>query len=86
MVIAPVSSVNNDVKALSANQKKATNPIVLENKQNFDNKVSSNALSAYFKGGMAVLFSGHDCSTGKFVTKQMDDVPCCCCGGKMVLN
>lgn len=86
MVIAPVSSVNNDVKALSANQKKATNPIVLENKQNFDNKVSSNALSAYFKGGMAVSFSGHDCSTGKFVTKQMDDVPCCCCGGKMVLN
>lgn len=86
MVIAPVSSVNNDVKDLSANQKKATNPIVLENKQNFDNKVSSNALSAYFKGGMAVSFSGHDCSTGKFVTKQMDDVPCCCCGGKMVLN
>lgn len=86
MAIIPVSAVNSEFKATVSNVKKTTNPIT-ENKQSFaDNKVSSTAIASYFKGGMAVSFGGHDCSTAHFVTKQMDDVPCCCCGGKMVLN
>lgn len=88
MAVAPVSSVNVNVFSNSV-KKNATNPIIPENKENkqpTDNKVSSNALSAYFKGGMAVSFNGFDCSTGNFITKQLDDVPCCCCGGRMIIN
>lgn len=86
MAIIPVSTVNNEFKPFATNQKKVTNPIFAEKQPNIDNKMSSNALSAYFKGGMAVSFGGYDCSTGNFITKEIDDVPCCCCGGKMVLN
>ncbi len=85
MAIIPVSAVNSEYRPTFVNQKKATNPIRKEQEKS-DNKVSSNALSAYFKGGMAVAFGGYDCSTANFVTKKMDDVPCCCCGGKMILN
>ena len=46
---------------------------------------SGNALRSYFMGGQAVSF-GFNCSTGKFVTKQIADVPCCCCGGRMILQ
>ena len=86
MAIIPVSTVNNEFKPFATNQKKVTNPIFAEKQPNIDNKMSSNALSAYFKGGMAVSFGGYDCSTGNFITKEIDDVPWCCCGGKMVLN
>lgn len=85
MAIFPVSAVNSDFKVTLSDKKKETNSIQPQ-ERNVDNKVSSNALSAYFKGGMAVTFGGYDCSTGNFVTKTMDDVPCCCCGGKMILN
>ena len=89
MAIVPVSAVNLsgiNTTAAATETKKATNPIKAENKTFTNDKAASNALSAYFKGGMALSFRGFDCSTGNFVTKQMDDVPCCCCGGKMVLN
>ena len=88
MAIVPVSAVNlSGINTTAATEtKKATNPIKAENKAFTNDKAASNAFSAYFKGGMALSFRGFDCSTGNFVTKEMDDVPCCCCGGKMVLN
>ena len=46
---------------------------------------SGEALRSYFAAGQAISFGFH-CSTGKFVTKRMDDVPCCCCGGRMILQ
>ncbi len=89
MAIAPISTnvvekSNNlncflPIKKTEKNIIPASQPIV-------DNKSMSNAFASYFKGGMSVSFNGFVCSTGNFVTKQMDDVPCCCCGGKMVLN
>ena len=46
---------------------------------------SGEALRSYFTAGQALTF-GFGCSTGKFVTKRIDDVPCCCCGGRMILG
>ena len=46
---------------------------------------SGMALRSYFFGGKSVSF-GFRCSTGDFVTKEIEDVPCCCCGGRMPLN
>ena len=46
---------------------------------------SGAALRSYFMGGQAVSF-GFNCSTGSFVTKKIQDVPCCCCGGRMILQ
>lgn len=87
MAIIPISTVNTaNVGVAPKSMNKATNPIEKPMQPMVDNKAGSQALSAYFKGGMAVSFKGFDCSTGNFITKQMDDVPCCCCGGKMVLN
>ena len=87
MAINPVNTVNINTVRNNQRVEKQTNPIIPERKaEQIDTKISSNALSAYFKGGMAVSFKGFDCSTANFVTKKMDDVPCCCCGGKMVLN
>lgn len=87
MAIIPVSSVNTtNVGLVAKSAAKVTNPIEKNAQPTVDNKIGSQALFAYFKGGQAVSFKGFDCSTGNFITKQMDDVPCCCCGGKMVLN
>lgn len=87
MAIIPVSSVNTtNVGLVAKSAAKVTNPIEKKAQPTVDNKIGSQALFAYFKGGQAVSFKGFDCSTGNFITKQMDDVPCCCCGGKMVLN
>ncbi len=83
MAITPVSSINF-VSAKAVEDKKVTNPIktaapAVENKA-----PEAGALRAYFMGGNAVSFSGFPVSTGGFVTKKIDDVPCCCCGGRMV--
>lgn len=87
MAIIPVSSVNTtNVGLVAKSAAKVTNQIEKKAQPTVDNKIGSQALFAYFKGGQAVSFKGFDCSTGNFITKQMDDVPCCCCGGKMVLN
>ena len=87
MAIIPVSSVNTtNVGLVAKSAAKVTNLIEKKAQPTVDNKIGSQALFAYFKGGQAVSFKGFDCSTGNFITKQMDDVPCCCCGGKMVLN
>lgn len=86
MSIMPVTmNLSNNQNRFTAKEK-VTNPIVSITKSCDNTKDISDAFSAYFKGGMALSFKGFDCSTGNFVTKTMDDVPCCCCGGKMVLN
>jgi len=46
---------------------------------------SGEALRSYFAAGQALSF-GFNCSTGSFVTKKIEDVPCCCCGGRMILQ
>lgn len=46
---------------------------------------SGEALRSYFAAGQALSF-GFNCSTGAFVTKKIEDVPCCCCGGRMILQ
>jgi len=87
MAISPVTSVIPVLTNKSENKKenKITNPVV-QNGQNTDYKISSNALTAYFKAGQALSFKGFDCETSQFVTKRLHDVPCCCCGGKMILS
>ena len=86
MAIAPISAVMT------------INPVQNEQKVAMDKKAapqsvqpqmpeanSGAALRSYFMGGQSVSF-GFNCSTGKFVTKQIADVPCCCCGGRMILQ
>ena len=83
MNIAPVSAVmvNSNLK-LGTDKKaepKAEQPKALPTQN------SGAALRSYFMGGQAVSF-GFNCNTGDFVTKEFEDVPCCCCGGKMMLD
>ena len=85
MVISAVSAlslntINNEQKTQV--DKKAA-PKAIQPQMHESN--SGNALRSYFMGGQAVSF-GFNCSTGKFVTKQIADVPCCCCGGRMILQ
>jgi len=85
MSISPVSSTNIASLNNFATKKTVTNPIV-QNEQNYDNKISSNILASYFKAGQALSFKGFPCETSQFITKRLHDVPCCCCGGKMILS
>lgn len=84
MAITPVSSVSfNSAQNNTATDKKAEPKAVLTKQQPVAN--SGAALRSYFLGGKAVSFGFH-CTTGDFVTKEIEDVPCCCCGGKMMLD
>ena len=86
MAIVPVSLLNTNYYVLNNHREsqKVTNPIK-ENRQEKPSYVPENgALKSYFLAGQAVNF-GFGVSTGGFITKEMDDVPCCCCGGRMVL-
>ncbi len=83
MLVSSISAVsmNNNLK-FTADKKaepKAVQPkaIPVQN--------SGDALRSYFIGGQAVSF-GFNCTTGDFVTKEIEDVPCCCCGGRMMLD
>lgn len=86
MVISSVNAANtvlsNGFQVLKPSvdkkaEPKAVQPAFVQN--------SGDALKSYFLGSQSVNF-GFQCSTGKFITKKMADVPCCCCGGKMMLN
>lgn len=45
----------------------------------------SKAIMNYFFGMQNVpSFKGYPCSTGEFVVKQIDNVPCACCGAEMM--
>lgn len=54
----------------------------------FDEAADKNASKAsmnYFLGAQNVpSFKGYPCSTGAFVVKQIDNVPCACCGKEMM--
>lgn len=83
MAISAISAVNFNYlpKTTETKATKMSNPIICQK----DSVVSSSqALRAYFKGGQAVSFKGFPCSTGDFAIKQLDDVPCCCCGDRMI--
>jgi len=85
MAITGVSlSAVNPIRFEKKNEKmdKKAEPVAVQPKVTAD---SGEALRSYFAAGQAISFGFH-CSTGKFVTKRMDDVPCCCCGGKMILQ
>jgi hypothetical protein len=86
MAIAPISALNV-VSVSSAESKKVSNPIETKQPEMKQNTVAEGgALKSYFLGGNAatVSFGGFGVSTGGFITKKIDDVPCCCCGGRMV--
>ena len=85
MAIAPISSVNV-VAAKAVENKKVSTPIAAEKPEVQQKVAEQGALKSYFLGGQAatVAFGGFGVSTGGFITKKMDDVPCCCCGGRMV--
>lgn len=84
--------------SISAVSLSTINPVHFEKKnENMDKKAepvavqpqvtanSGEALRSYFMAGQSLSF-GFNCSTGKFVTKRIEDVPCCCCGGRMILG
>ena len=85
MAIAPVSLMAlNSVSFVKKNvgmdkkaEPTAVQPQVVAN--------SGEALRSYFTAGQAISFGFH-CNTSGFITKQIDDVPCCCCGGRMILQ
>lgn len=56
-----------------------TNPIT---------KDASTALSAYFRAGQNIKpnFTGHYCPTKDFRVKQLEHIPCACCGKDMLTN
>ena len=90
MFIAPVSAVRPVSSVSSAETQKnvTTNPIQTVVPEIQPKAKENGALRAYFLGGQAatVSFGGFPVSTGGFITKKIDDVPCSCCGGRMVRN
>lgn len=87
MAITPVSLVGS-ISANKIENKKVTNPIQTKEQEAPKTAPESGAFKSYFLGGRAasVSFGGFPVSTGGFITKRMDDVPCSCCGGRMVRN
>lgn len=87
MFISPVNSTNV-ISAQPIENKKTSNPITSVKLEVQQISSEQGALRAYFLGGNAatVSFKGFPVSTGGFITKKIDDVPCCCCGGRMVRN
>lgn len=86
MAISPINSVmfNPVQKQDKAVDKKAA-PAAIEPKAQETTANAGEALRSYFLGGNSFSF-GFNCGTGSFVTKKMNDVPCCCCGGRMILQ
>ena len=83
----PVSAMAMQTKQQSqASQEKfknVTNP--------FENNSSSKASQIarnYFLGGqnLNISFTGFPCSTGNFRVKELEDMPCTCCGRPMMTN
>lgn len=82
----PISTMGLQKQQNSQKQeqlKNVTNP--------FDEKNSSKAsliARNYFLGGqnLNVSFTGFPCSTGNFRVKELEDMPCTCCGRPMMNN
>lgn len=80
---APASfSVSNE-KVAGQKNPQVTNPIEKRFPEQTNN--GSKAIMNYFLGMQNVpSFKGYPCSTGEFVVKQIDNVPCACCGAEMM--
>lgn len=80
--ISTVAKVQNTNKLDSkAQEAKVSNP--------FDEKNSSRASQIarnYFMGAQMVNFTGFPCSTSNFKVKELEDMPCTCCGRPMMTN
>ena len=86
MSITPVNFINVS-QIINKNTKKEQENTSFVQENNIFNKNNNNdngAFKSYFLGSHAVSF-GFGVKTNKFITKEIDDVPCCCCGGKMIL-
>lgn len=85
MNIAPISAVftSANLNLKSGIDKKAEPKAEQPKAVSVSN--SGKAFRSYFMGAQAVSF-GFNCTTGDFVTKEFEDVPCCCCGGRMMLD
>lgn len=81
MPIIGVNCVNFGKKNVAMDKK--SEPVAVRPQQPAAN--SGEALRSYFAASQALSFGFH-CSTGGFVTKKIEDVPCCCCGGRMILQ
>lgn len=82
----PISTMAMQSQSKSQNQealKNVTNPF---NEQN-SSKASQIARN-YFLGAqnLNVSFTGFPCSTGNFRVKELEDMPCTCCGRPMMTN
>ncbi len=88
MMISAINSMSNVISAKVGKKETATNPIIAERAEAKETADAGLALRSYFMAGNAVTvsFGGFPVSTGGFITKKIDDVPCCCCGGRMVRN
>ena len=70
-------------KAAEKNPQLVTNPI--ENRFPQQTNNGAKAIMNYFLGMQNVpSFKGYPCSTGEFVVKQINNVPCACCGAEMM--
>lgn len=84
MVIGAINSLNSVYLNNFSKNEKVSNPINNKKQEMSQTELNSgNALKAYFLGGQALSFKG-PCTTGEFAVKQLDDVPCCCCGDRMI--
>ena len=81
--------INSRVQNTNLNKENAIkNTLVDNNVSNpiADNKISSQAISNYFRGEQLVSFKGYSCDKSEFKVKQEKDIPCACCGRKMLRN
>ncbi|MCR5261635.1 MAG: HNH endonuclease [Candidatus Gastranaerophilales bacterium] len=89
MVISAVSSVNTynntgfQTNPIERKHETAKLIVPMMNRARVE-KSSGEALRSYFMGGQAATMRGIPCSTGDFAIKKLDDVPCCCCGDRMI--
>lgn len=85
MVVSAIGVNNsNTVQFKTFAGKNTQNVTIPEMQPKEPSSAAGNALRAYFMGGQAVSFRGVVCTTGDFAVKKLDDVPCCCCGDRMI--
>lgn len=79
--ISKVANVQNNKLDTKAQEARVSNP--------FDEKNQSRASQIarnYFMGAQMVNFTGFPCSTSNFKVKELEDMPCTCCGRPMMTN
>ena len=81
----PVAMMSQSQKLNSQNQettKNVTNPIEANSSR------ASQIARNYFLGSQMVnpAFTGFPCSTSNFRVKELEDMPCTCCGRPMMTN